>query len=660
MTDLKARSILAIIATLMLVSQAVAMTSGFGGSNSMGSAGVSSSMDLGTGAQINSQDTLSLSGGLSLESSGLYKLDGSDWIDRYSAYKRADGKIWAAVYAYMDQPTTYEYSAKGGVCGCGSIVALESIKAENANNILYGGFAYNEKDYAAVQVAGSADKIVYSNLVGGTSKKAVASQDFSGEGANLRVFSWAERGNFVNELSADKSTADYYSAGVYGPPTAGVYERISQQWAILSEADIESYSSYANSNANSFYVTQDAALNGADSAKFSGSATIGSETATSLSEVSNGIGQSYSAKTVGTSSKLEAIQSLKADSVGSANLAGEAKTEKGSGIARVASNPVTNALKLSYSSNAKNSLGKLAATQSLKADSVDSAAFAAIAQTSDGKTIATSDVSKAVKLSYSSSVQDSAGALTASQTAKANSAGKATFDGAGEMGAEYAVSAGAQVISGESVSYSSKTQDSKGVLTATQSLSAKKADSISRTATSESGKGTGQYYSAKASVLVKADSLTPTVILANMNSGSDTVTSKAGTASAVQKINANGGSIFRDIQAGDGTLHVQADTSLFEGARIPAKASSLSGQSSVTIGAAGVSLKGSWRAVLAQDLTVYAPGDDQNSFRADVSASNGVDTALSTLPKSSADKAISFWFKEAGSAKASNVQAAVA
>jgi hypothetical protein len=159
-------------------------------------------MDMSSDAALNSQDTLSLSGGSIMESSGLYKLDGSDWVDKYSSYHSSDGKIWAAVYAYMDQPSTYEYSVKGGVCSCGSVVALESVEATDVTNILLGGFAYNQKDYAAVQVwsldDSEIDAINYRNDLLPATKRSERPKN-----SMPRARTWAQRPGLTEEIKIE-------------------------------------------------------------------------------------------------------------------------------------------------------------------------------------------------------------------------------------------------------------------------------------------------------------------------------------------------------------------------------------------------------------------------------------------------------------------------
>jgi len=67
-------------------------------------------------------------------------LAGTGGLNEYNFWDA--GERMAAVYAYMDDPTSYTYSFNGGICSCGSLVALESVNAKNAENLLFGGFGH--------------------------------------------------------------------------------------------------------------------------------------------------------------------------------------------------------------------------------------------------------------------------------------------------------------------------------------------------------------------------------------------------------------------------------------------------------------------------------------------------------------------------------------
>jgi hypothetical protein len=210
----------------------------------------------------------------------------------------------------------------------------------------------------------------------------------------------------------------------------------------------------------------------------------------------------------------------------------------------------------------------------------------------------------------------------------------------------------AQVSAGDAISFSSSTKDSAGVLSGSQSLSAKDANYISRSATAQNSKD--NLYFAGASVKVNSY-LVPTAILATMTSGTDSVIAKDGYASVTQKINAKGAVISREIEANDGPLKAAAgaDTSIFA-LRTPVKASSLNGQSVATISSSGASVKGSWKVGLAKDLT----GAAGESFQRSIYAKYGLLEANPIIPPiSSTNKAISFSFKEDASATPAGVSA---
>jgi hypothetical protein len=284
-------------------------------------------MMLGKDDAFSAQDTISFGGGIMAESSGIYALNGAGWANKYSEWTTTDGRK-AAVYAYMDKPASYEYSVRGGICSCGSLVALESIKADGANNILFGGFAYNQKDYAAVQTVGSADKIIYSNLVGAKSSKAVASQDLSGDGVNLKVFSWTERGDFENEIVNEAGVKKVWS----GESPKGPYDLdsdlFSSQGAVIEEGTIKSYSSSASLSGNTAATSQSADVLNAGSAQFFGHAKGVSKyrnTAGIDARVEGGEETIYSAKLQSASGKVTASQTIdarKADMIGHSAYAG--------------------------------------------------------------------------------------------------------------------------------------------------------------------------------------------------------------------------------------------------------------------------------------------------------------------------------------------------
>jgi hypothetical protein len=586
--------IICFVAFLLTFCASATVRVSVGVSNGNGAASGSSIMNLGKEDAISAEKTLSFDGSASIASSGSLQLAGTGGINEYHSWTTADGRK-AAVYAFMDDPTSYTYSFNGGVCSCGSLVALESVNAKNAENLLFGGFAYNKNDYAAVQIKGRADKIGYSNLVGATVSKAVASQSFSVEGADLNSWSWAERGDHSNEIQSETDVQNAFE-GYKGPgPLGGTALDMSiGQMASFTKGYVKSYSSYAISNANSPYVTQSAKLKSADSAEFNGAAKIGDKDLTG----------------------------------------GNALVTGGEG--------------LTYSGKAQNSNGKLTTTQSLKGDSADSAIMGMEAKTGVDALSAKTDVSNAVKLSYASAnTKDTKGTLTGSQSFGAKIADLAKFEGAANIGTDDAIAMNAQVSAGDAISFSSSTKDSAGVLSGSQSLSAKNAKSISRSATAENWNG--DHYFAGASVKVDSD-LVPTAILATMTSGTDSITAKDGYASVTQKMNAKGAVIFREIKANDGPINViaRADTLIFA-LRDPEKASSLSGQSVATISSSGASVKGSWKVGLAKDVT-GAAGD---SFQRSIHAKYGMLKANPTIPPvSSTNKAISFSFKEDASATA--------
>lgn len=510
MNNIKFKYIISIMFFLAISPQALAVTSGFGGSSMDGSALISNSMMLGKDDAFSAQDTISFGSGITTESSGIYKLSGTGPVNEYHEWTTTDGRR-AAVYAYMDKPASYDYSVKGGICSCGSLVALESVKVDNANNILFGGFAYNQKDYAAVQTVGSADKIVYSNLVGAKSSKAVASQDLSGDGMNLDVVSWTERGDFENEIVDKAGVEKVWSGGSPKGPYDLDSDLFSSQSVIIEEGTIKSYSSSASLSGNTAATSQSADVLNADCVQFFGHAK----------------GVSKYGNTAGIDARVEG---------------------------------------------------------------------------------------------------------------------------------------------GEETIYSAKLQSASGKVTASQTIDAKKADMIGHSAwAGSSGDGISYDASARGRVTKYEDlgSAVPVEILASVK-GSFSATARDGYASVTHKMDATGGHIARNIEAHGNGFDVNAYTSMFEefqrgGAdveRVPETANKLSGQSTATASLSSASIKGSWKASLAKDLTAYLPGDIQQSFCRNADATNGVDEAHLHAARNSVIKSQSFSFKETASAKGSDAAAA--
>jgi len=161
--------------------------------------------------------------------------------------------------------------------------------------------------------------------------------------------------------------------------------------------------------------------------------------------------------------------------------------------------------------------------------------------------------------------------------------------------------------------------------------------------------------------------------------GTNTITAKKDYASASQKIDAKGAVIDRGIGAGyydsslEGGEGVNAYTRLFRGfeyyndqgewiwqQQVPAASSSLNGQSTATITAKSGSLKGTWRAYLAKDLTTYPEGVEKISFWRSADSYDDFEPAYANFAagKSSLAGPKSFSFTESASVKAGDATAA--
>jgi len=190
-----------LIAALMVLPQALAIQVDFGGLPGSTSTTYSST----TGTSIGVQNTLSSE---SLASTGDLSDYGAGDLSQYFEWNSWDGKEKAAAYAYLADSGKYKYTF-AGTSGKTSATAGVTFYAEDAQNILLGGFAYNPTDYAATfAAAASADDITYKNTLSASASKVSAAQNFYGTNfADLQASTWAERGNIDNEVqSEDGST----------------------------------------------------------------------------------------------------------------------------------------------------------------------------------------------------------------------------------------------------------------------------------------------------------------------------------------------------------------------------------------------------------------------------------------------------------------------
>lgn len=250
---------IAMLAILILTPHALAITSGFGGSCSTGAASKSEFMSLQSSDSFTSQETLSFDSGVSMESTGKVGMESEDgWLNQY--HDVASGNLYAATYAYMDNPGSYTYDYSKSA-SASAVKVSEKLTATDAANLLYGGFAYNQNDYAGVQTIGAADSINYKNDLSATASKLSASQSFGGKGCSLNAWSWAERGN--KEYEALDQTAIEGGEGVqsFGPADAvNEVKLYADQYAWMTKADIKSYKSSATIGSSGATASQSTAI----------------------------------------------------------------------------------------------------------------------------------------------------------------------------------------------------------------------------------------------------------------------------------------------------------------------------------------------------------------------------------------------------------------
>jgi len=304
MNDIKLKVMLFMLAFCMLASQAFAISVSFGGgSESGGSVHSSTAMSAGSEDFVSSIQTLSIQPGSSSLSGTLTgSLSSGSWANQY--HQADSGPYHVATYAYMDQPDSFTYSFNP-VTTSSSASISESLTATNARNLTYGGFAYNSKDYAAVQLMGEADSISYFNNLYAGSKGVSALQTFSGTGCNLTAISWAERGNLVNERWDQ-----------FGPDMSNAtYSLFAGQMAQFENADIKSYASDASIKSDIASSSQSADISSSDFVVFDGIALKGTPQKSSGNEymgdssVSEAVAQIYGGKNLTYTSKAKSSSS---------------------------------------------------------------------------------------------------------------------------------------------------------------------------------------------------------------------------------------------------------------------------------------------------------------------------------------------------------------
>lgn len=617
--------VVATLSVLFLMPQALAFTSSFGGSDGNVAAGKSESMSLQSSDSFTSQETLSFGSGVSMESSGKVSAESEGaWENQY--WDATSGNLYAATYAYMDKPGSYTYDKTFGA-SASAVKVSENVMATAAEgtplNLFYGGFAFNDKSYAAVQTWGYVDSINYQNSLSATASKVAASQGLSADGASLTMESWAERGNKGNEAQNPGQIVQWYGQGSYDDSTT--FDLTADQYATM-KGTVKSYKSDASIDSKTATASQTADIPVTQCTYFTGHSANG-KPYLGEGEDSNWI---YADTYAGTNIGEKLI------------FKGNSKSTKSDTTASIVQFEIKNTPNAWWNAQASSQIGDdgyFASVGGYVFHDYYPPADASAEATTENLANAKMTASAAAKKGSSATVAQTIDASNADYISKGASASSWHFD---------------EEDDGDYYSAYSNGDVSSTVI---------------------------PVYT-----LAGALAEVPGKFMASMK-GKDTATTKKAYSSVTQEMDAKGASIYRNIGTGeewnvaaDGYYDgegVYADTELFTGfwayydngeyssydwwPQTPVAASRLNGKATVTDTAKGASLSGAWSVNLAKDLTDYSPYylcDDTASFRRYAEADNGEDFANAYLTKSSTNNARTFSFRESASENNKGVSAA--
>lgn len=342
--NIAVKSIIIAVAVFMMMPHCFATQTGFGGTSGGTSVSSTNTMALGPDSGFQSSQALSVSGSAVMVSTTELSGGPGEWVNQY--HQADSGSYHASAYAYMDptKVTQFTYSCNPSTTQSSASIK-QHVNAGNARDLVYGGYAYNQKDYAAVQVSGEADLIDYYNELYAGKTKVSAWQSFTGTGLNLIALSWAENGNLKGEapdhtwFDALNNTGGFTSFNP-GPMTFGATYGVSTlQAAYFGNAEITSpYSSQAKVESGKATSGQDSVVQSADFAAFGGAAAKGtlaktdangfsSDTSISISGAAaeDATGLRYSGSASSESKSQSTNQRLDAESddwIGALSLAG--------------------------------------------------------------------------------------------------------------------------------------------------------------------------------------------------------------------------------------------------------------------------------------------------------------------------------------------------
>lgn len=199
MNHIKKLGILVIIAALMFLPHAVAVVEvGFGTPYASAESEIT-----GPGIYFDQYNMVIGGNELSLESIGGSSStgSGSGQLAQYWQAQSPNGKYIAASYAYLGDSGAYSYkfvpsSTTSSASVKGHVAAID------ADDILFGGFAYNGISFASVDLVGDyAVFITYDNALSASKSKVSAEQTFTAEGAeNFKIGAYAAKGTFDPEV----------------------------------------------------------------------------------------------------------------------------------------------------------------------------------------------------------------------------------------------------------------------------------------------------------------------------------------------------------------------------------------------------------------------------------------------------------------------------
>jgi hypothetical protein len=266
MTRKWAIAVFIVIAALMVLPQALAMSTGVSGPAGSTYTNFPSTK----GNILDIKNSLSQNG---LAGSGMIE-SGTGGVEEYYEWVSTDGLAKAAAYAYMDDSLSFNYAFSGGRSATTAWASL-GFSATDADQFLLGGFAYNPRDYAGTFVSGDwADSINYRNNLYASSSKVSATQTFYGtDFEELEAYTWAERGyigdEFKDEADVDPSvTAEWHpEPGYWDAKEGSTSDLASEQYMWLDHGSIlnprKPYTASASLYRNAATSSQSVTLNGA-------------------------------------------------------------------------------------------------------------------------------------------------------------------------------------------------------------------------------------------------------------------------------------------------------------------------------------------------------------------------------------------------------------